>query len=39
MKKWGPRGIVRGTTMGFCLINMVGGGLAYTMGKRDDEES
>lgn len=32
-KKWGPRGIVRGATMGLCLVNMVGGGLAYTMGK------
>lgn len=41
MKKWGARGIVRGMTMGFCLVNMIGGGLAYTMGKRekDDEES
>lgn len=39
MKKWGARGIVRGATMGLCLANLVAGGLAYTMGKREDEES
>ncbi|KAL4890883.1 hypothetical protein BDV59DRAFT_183324 [Aspergillus ambiguus] len=38
MKKWGPRGITRGMTMGLCLVNMVGGGLAYTLGKREEEE-
>ncbi|KAL4927162.1 uncharacterized protein BDV17DRAFT_132953 [Aspergillus undulatus] len=38
MKKWGARGITRGATMGLCLVNMVGGGLAYTLGKREDEE-
>jgi hypothetical protein len=38
MKKWGARGIIRGATMGICLANLVGGGLAYTMGKREDEE-
>lgn len=38
MKKWGARGIVRGATMGLCLANLVGGGLAYTLGKREDEE-
>ncbi|KAH8697186.1 hypothetical protein BGW36DRAFT_296074 [Talaromyces proteolyticus] len=38
MKKWGARGIVRGTTMGLCLVNMVAGGLAYTLGKKDEEE-
>ncbi|KAG2024590.1 hypothetical protein GB937_003782 [Aspergillus fischeri] len=38
MKKWGARGIVRGTTMGLCLLNMVGGGLAYTLGKREDHD-
>ncbi|GKZ21831.1 hypothetical protein AbraIFM66951_009410 [Aspergillus brasiliensis] len=38
MKKWGARGIVRGATMGLCLVNMVSGGLAYTLGKREDEE-
>ncbi|GES62568.1 altered inheritance of mitochondria protein 19 [Aspergillus terreus] len=39
MKKWGARGIVRGMTMGLCLANMVGGGLAYTLGKREEEEN
>jgi hypothetical protein len=38
MKKWGARGIIRGTTMGLCLVNMVSGGLAYTLGKREEEE-
>lgn len=38
MKKWGARGIVRGMTMGLCFANLVGGGLAYTMGKREDRE-
>ncbi|BAE59342.1 hypothetical protein F9C07_4985 [Aspergillus flavus] len=38
MKKWGARGIVRGVTMGLCLANMVGGGLAYTLGKREEED-
>ncbi|KAB8070521.1 hypothetical protein BDV29DRAFT_33642 [Aspergillus leporis] len=38
MKKWGTRGIVRGATMGLCLANLVGGGLAYTLGKREEEE-
>ncbi|KAL4878534.1 hypothetical protein BJY04DRAFT_110369 [Aspergillus karnatakaensis] len=38
MKKWGARGITRGATMGLALVNMVGGGLAYTLGKREDED-
>ncbi|PYH47470.1 uncharacterized protein BP01DRAFT_354667 [Aspergillus saccharolyticus JOP 1030-1] len=38
MKKWGARGIVRGVTMGLCLVNMVSGGLAYTLGKREDDD-
>ncbi|KAJ9376384.1 hypothetical protein DTO063F5_8816 [Paecilomyces variotii] len=38
MKKWGARGIIRGATMGLCFVNMVSGGLAYTVGKREDEE-
>ncbi|RAL09006.1 uncharacterized protein BO97DRAFT_408061 [Aspergillus homomorphus CBS 101889] len=38
MKKWGARGIVRGVTMGLCLVNMVSGGLAYTLGKRENDE-
>ncbi|EYE97939.1 uncharacterized protein EURHEDRAFT_449596 [Aspergillus ruber CBS 135680] len=38
MKKWGARGIVRGVTMGLGFANLVGGGLAYTLGKREEEE-
>ena len=37
-KKFGPRGIVRGATLGFCFANLVGGGLAYMLGKREEEE-
>lgn len=38
MKKFGARGLVRGGTMALCLVNMIGGGLAYTLGKREQEE-
>ncbi|KIX08124.1 uncharacterized protein Z518_02780 [Rhinocladiella mackenziei CBS 650.93] len=38
MKKFGARGIVRGLTMGLCLMNVVGGGLAYSLGDRAKEE-
>lgn len=38
MKKFGVRGIVRGATMSLCLVNMIGGGLAYTFGRREEEE-
>ncbi|KGO68518.1 hypothetical protein PITC_071430 [Penicillium italicum] len=38
MKKFAVRGVVRGATMGLALVNMVGGGLAYTLGKREEEE-
>lgn len=38
MKKFGARGIVRGATMALCLANMIGGGLAYTLGKREEED-
>lgn len=38
MKKWGARGIIRGATMGLCLVNMVAGGLTYTLGKREKED-
>lgn len=38
MKKLGVRGVVRGATMALALTNMIGGGLAYTMGKREEEE-
>lgn len=39
VKKWGARGIVRGLTMGLCLVNLVGGGLAYTLGSRAEGKS
>lgn len=38
MNKFGARGIVRGATMGLCLVNVVGGGLAYTFGSRAKED-
>lgn len=38
MKKFGARGIVRGATMSLCLANLIGGGLAYTLGKQEEEE-
>lgn len=38
-QKFGARGLVRGGTMALCLVNMVGGGLAYTLGKREQEDS
>ncbi|GME65325.1 uncharacterized protein K452DRAFT_297658 [Neofusicoccum parvum] len=37
--KFGARGIIRGATLGLCAANLVGGGLAYAFGKRDEEES
>lgn len=38
MKKWGARGLIRGATMGLCLANLVGGGFAYMLGKRKEED-
>ena len=38
MSKWGPRGIVRGATLGVCLANVVGGGMVYALGKREEEK-
>lgn len=37
-KSFGARGLIRGTTMGLCLANVVGGGLAYTFGSRSKED-
>lgn len=37
-KKWGARGIVRGSTMGLCFVNMVAGGLTYALGKKEEDE-
>ncbi|KAK8237138.1 hypothetical protein IWZ00DRAFT_445729 [Phyllosticta capitalensis] len=36
--KFGTRGIVRGVTLGLCAANVVGGGLAYVFGKREEEQ-
>lgn len=38
MNKFGARGIVRGATIGLCLVNLVGGGLAYGFGRRSKED-
>ena len=38
MNKFGARGLIRGATMGLCLVNVVGGGLAYAFGSRAKEE-
>ena len=38
MNKFGARGIIRGATMGLCLVNVVGGGLAYGFGSRAKED-
>lgn len=37
MKRFGARGIIRGASMGFCLANVIGGGLVYTLGARDEQ--
>lgn len=36
--KFGTRGIIRGATLGLCLANVVGGGLAYAFGSRSKED-
>ena len=36
--KFGARGLTRGATMVMCAANVVSGGLAYTFGKREQEE-
>ena len=36
--KFGARGLIRGATMGLCLVNAVSGGIAYAFGKREDED-
>ncbi|MCJ1233961.1 hypothetical protein MMC14_001919 [Varicellaria rhodocarpa] len=37
MKKWGARGIIRGSTMGICALNLLGGGFVYATGRRSKE--
>lgn len=39
MSRFGARGIIRGATMGLCLANVVGGGLAYLFGSRSKEDN
>lgn len=39
LQKWGVRGIVRGTTMGVCAVNVVTGGFVYAIGRRQKETS
>ncbi|RMZ89408.1 hypothetical protein DV736_g3363, partial [Chaetothyriales sp. CBS 134916] len=36
--RFGTRGVIRGATMGLALANVIGGGLAYTFGRRAKEE-
>lgn len=38
MRKWGTRGVVRGATMGMCVVNLLGGGFTYAVGGRGREE-
>ena len=38
VSKFGARGILRGATMGLCLANLVGGGIAYAFGSRSKED-
>ena len=37
MQRFGTRGIVRGTTMGICAINVVAGGWVYATGQTAGE--
>lgn len=39
MRKWGARGIIRGTTVGLCAANFAGGASAYAIGKRSKEKT
>ncbi|MCJ1444900.1 MAG: hypothetical protein MMC23_005403 [Stictis urceolatum] len=39
MQKWSVRGVIRGTTMGVCAVNLVAGGFVYVIGKRSQEPS
>lgn len=35
--KFGARGLVRGATVGLCLANVAGGGLAYAFGRKRED--
>jgi len=39
MQKFSPRGIVRGSTMGLCVAQVLAGGFVYAIGKRSKEAS
>ena len=36
-RKFGTRGIIRGTTLGLCGINLLAGGWLYVLGRREEE--
>ncbi len=36
MQKWRTRGVVRGATMGLCIVNMISGGMVYAFTKQQD---
>ena len=36
-QRFGVRGIVRGATVALCAVQIAGGGLAYVLGKREEE--
>lgn len=38
-ERFGVRGLTRGSAMALAGMNVVGGGLAYTFGKREKQES
>jgi len=38
VNKFGARGVIRGASMGLCLVNLIGGGLAYGFGSRKKED-
>lgn len=35
--KFGARGLIRGGTLGVCAANLVGCGVAYAFGQKDEE--
>jgi len=36
--RFGARGLVRGATLGFCAANILGCGIAYAFGKKEEQE-
>jgi len=39
MQKWSVRGVVRGSTMGLCVAQLLTGGFVYAIGKRSKDAS